>query len=182
MLKTEDELQSPARGLAIRSGLLPEGMRLLLIGLFLLTGAAYAGEPKPCVFCEIVAGRGAAAVVYRDEQVMAFMDIAPHNPGHVLVIPVAHASDILEVHTATAEEMMVVAQKIARAIRKAGLKADGFNFRMNVGAAAGQSVFHAHLHVVPRFVGDAGGQTHVVARVPVGELESVAAQIRAQLE
>ena len=146
-------------------------MRLLLVCLMLATGTAFAGEPKPCVFCEIVAGRAEAAIVYRDERVVAFMDIAPHNPGHVLVIPVQHDVDILTVPAATAQEMMVVAQKIARAIRKAGLKADGFNFRMNAGAAAGQTVFHAHLHVIPRYAGDAGGQTHVGERVPVAELE-----------
>lgn len=157
-------------------------MRLLLIGLLMATGVAFAEEPKPCVFCEIVAGRAEAAVVYRDEHVVAFMDIAPHNPGHVLVVPVQHAADILTVPAETAKEMMVVAQKIARAIRKAGLQADGFNFRMNAGTPAGQTVFHAHLHVVPRFVGDAGGQRHVGERVPVSELEPIAAKIRAQLE
>ena len=157
-------------------------MRLLLIGLLLAAGVAFAAEPKPCVFCEIVAGRAEAAVVYRDERVVAFMDIAPHNPGHVLVVPVQHADDILTVPDDTAKEMMVVAQKIARAIRRAGLQADGFNFRMNAGAAAGQTVFHTHLHVVPRFVGDAGGQRHVGDRVPVAELEPIAAKIRAQLE
>lgn len=157
-------------------------MQLLLIGWLLATGVAFAGEPKPCVFCEILAGRAEAAVVYRDERVVAFMDIAPHNPGHVLVIPASHAADILEVPAATAEAMMAVAQKIARAIRLAGFQADGFNFRTNAGVAAGQTVFHAHLHVVPRFTGDAGGQAHQGGRVPVGELEPLAARIRAQLQ
>jgi histidine triad (HIT) family protein len=157
-------------------------MRLLLLGLFMAAGIVCAGEPKPCVFCEIVAGRTEAAVVYRDERVVAFMDIAPHNPGHVLVVPVQHADDILTVPTDTAEEMMVVAQRSARAIRKAGLKADGFNFRMNAGAAAGQTVFHAHLHVVPRFVGDEGGDRHPQGKLPLSELEPIAAKIRAQLE
>ena len=157
-------------------------MRLLLIGLLLAAGVAFAAEPKPCVFCEIVAGRAEAAIVYRDAHVVAFMDIAPHNPGHVLVVPVQHADDILTVPDDTAKDMMVVAQKIARAIRRAGLQADGFNFRMNAGAAAGQTVFHTHLHVVPRFVGDAGGQRHVGDRVPVAELDPIAARIRVQLE
>ena len=162
--------------------MVPEGMRLLLIGLFLVAGVAFAGEPKTCVFCEIAAGRDEAAIVYRYERVVAFMDIAPHNPGHVLVVPVQHAADILTVPADTAKELMVVAQKIARAIRKAGLPAEGFNFRMNAGAAAGQTVFHAHLHVVPRYAGDAGGQSHEAERVPVRELEPIAARIRAQLE
>ena len=156
-------------------------MRLFLFCLLLVGTAAAADGPKPCVFCEIVAGRGAAAVVFRDDRVVAFMDIAPHNPGHVLVIPVQHAEDILAVPAATAEAMMVVAQRIARAIQKAGIKAEGFNFRMNAGAAAGQTVFHAHLHVVPRFVGD-GGDRHPGERVTTGELEAIAARIRAQLE
>ena len=148
----------------------------------LVAGAAFAGEPSPCVFCDIVAGRAPAAIVFRDERVVAFMDHSPHNPGHVLVVPVQHAADILGVPAATAEEMMVVAQKVARAIRKSGLKADGFNFRMNTGAAAGQTVFHTHLHVIPRYVDDAGGQSHVGERLPVDELEPIAAKIRAELE
>ena len=161
--------------------MLPEGMRLLFFCLCLASVCA-ADTPKPCVFCEIVAGRREAAVVLRDERVIAFMDIAPHNPGHVLVIPVQHAEDILGVTASTAEEMMVAAQRIARAIRKAGIRAEGFTFRMNAGAAAGQTVFHAHLHVVPRFAGDGGGDKHSAERPAAAELEAIAAKIRAQLE
>ena len=137
--------------------------------------------PKPCVFCEIAAGRlEPELVVYRDELVLAFMDIAPGNPGHVLVVPAQHADDIVAVPAATAQRMIVVAQCIARAIRRTELRAEGFNFILNTGRAAGQTVFHAHLHVVPRYSGDSGGHGDKPRRrLMIEELAPMAAKIRA---
>ena len=164
-------------------------MRIIRHALLPLFVAVFAGltqaadTPKPCVFCEIAAGRlEAELVVYRDELVVAFMDIAPGNPGHVLVVPAAHADDIVATPAATAERTIVVAQRIARAIRRTDLKAEGFNLVMNAGRAAGQTVLHAHLHLIPRFAGDAGGHgERARERVPVEELAPVAAKIRAAL-
>lgn len=165
-------------------------LRLAAIALALVAGfIAHAGDvlaggaSRPCIFCEIVAGRlEAELVVYRDELVVAFMDIAPGNPGHVLIVPAVHADDIVGTPAETAERMMVVAQRLARAIRRTDLKAEGFNFLVNTGRVAGQTVFHAHLHVVPRFAGDSGGHgDRPRQRLTVEELAPVAAGIRAAL-
>jgi len=161
--------------------MLPEGMRLLFFCLCLASVCA-ADTPKPCVFCEIVAGRREAAVVLRDERVIAFMDIAPHNPGHVLELRLQLAGDSLGGPAARAVVLWVAARRRAAASPKAGIRAEGFTFRMNAGAAAGQTVFHAHLHVVPRFAGDGGGDKHSAERPAAAELEAIAAKIRAQLE
>ncbi len=158
---------------------------LVLVGLACSAAALAAQDsvsPR-CVFCEIVAGRGTAAVVHRDDLVVAFLDIAPRNPGHVLVVPVAHADDIVATPAATAERMMVVAQRIARAIRRTDLRAEGFNFVMNTGRAAGQTVFHAHLHIMPRYAGDEpAGADHQRTRVTPESLAPIAEKIRAALE
>lgn len=151
--------------------------------LALLAGRAVAEPAAPdCVFCAIVAGKRAASIVHRDELVVAFLDHAPRNPGHVLVVPVAHADDIVATPAATAERIMVVAQRIARAIRRTDLRAEGFNFILNTGASAGQTVFHAHLHVMPRHAGDQpAGADHQRPRVGPEVLAPVAAKIRAAL-
>ena len=167
-----------------------------LFALFLTSVASLviAEETAPCVFCEIVAGRlQSEGVVYRDEKVVAFLSIGPRNPGHVLVVPVVHRENFLLVPPDTMHAMTDAAQKIAEAIKRTDLKAEGFQVQINTGKAAGQSMFHAHLHVIPRFAGDdapanAGGQTSptVTVRPPeplvaMSELAPVAAKIRAAL-
>ena len=109
------------------------------------------------MFCDIIAGRTPASVVYRDERCMAFMDIRPLTPGHLLVVPLAHASSLVELDAATGGHLFVVAQKLAAAVRASGLKADGINLCLADGEAAGQEVLHVHLHVFPRFAGDGFG-------------------------
>jgi histidine triad (HIT) family protein len=157
-------------------------MKSLLIVLLLCPASlGLAGENKPCVFCEIVAGTRPACIVYRDPDVVAFLSIAPQNPGHVLVVPVRHADGILDLPPATARAMMAVAQKIAQAIRQTDLTAEGIRLQMNTGAAAGQSVMHAHLHVMPRLAGDREPPTNT-PQVPLSELQPVADKIRAKLE
>ncbi|HYC70044.1 MAG TPA: HIT domain-containing protein [Opitutaceae bacterium] len=152
----------------------------MTILLILAAPALAADAPAPCAFCEIAAGTRPAVVVHRDDRVLAFMDRAPRNPGHVLVVPVAHAENYLEVPPDTLAAMAALAQELGRALRRTDLKADGINVAMNTGPAAGQSVFHAHLHVIPRFAHDdppsAGSRI-----VPPDRLEIAAAKIRAAL-
>lgn len=147
---------------------------LLLLALAL---TARAEDKKPCVFCEIIAGRIPASVVYRDDLVIAFMDHAPVNPGHVLVVPVQHAELLTDVPPSTAGQMMRVAQIVARGIQKTDLKTEGIRVTLNSGKAAGQEVPHAHLHVVPHYAGD--DRQPVVARA---ELDRVAEKIRGGLK
>lgn len=153
-------------------------MRIFLF--LLLLSPALAQAPKPCVFCEIVAGRSPAAIVYRDEQCLAFLSIGPRNPGHVLVVPLVHADNFPGVPAATMHAMTDAAHQIAAAIRRTDLKCEGFVLQMNTGAAADQTVFHAHLHVIPRFAGEPA-ERKPEPRVPLAELEPVAAKIRAAL-
>ncbi len=145
--------------------------------------AAAAAEtaPAPCVFCEIAAGRTGQAdrEVYRDDLAVAFMDRAPRNPGHVLVVPLRHAENALEVPPATLAHLAVVAQRLAQAIRRTDLRAEGFNLQTNAGRAAGQTVFHLHVHVIPRFAGEPPPGEKAVAAP--ADLAAAAAKIRAAL-
>jgi len=153
-----------------------------LFCFLVLLGAAAAQPAQPCVFCEIVAGtRQQEGIVYRDDRVIAFLSIGPRNPGHVLIIPAAHAENFLEVPADTMHAMTDTAKKIAEAIKRTDLRMDGFVLQMNTGKAAGQSVFHAHLHLIPRFDGEAEEQ-RPQPRVSMEELAPVAAKIRAALD
>ena len=106
------------------------------------------------VFSKILNGSLPAAFVYRDETVSAFMDIQPINPGHVLVIPNKSARTLAELPQSTAAHMFSVGQKIAAALRRTDLACEGVNLFMADGVAAGQTVFHMHLHVFPRYTED----------------------------
>jgi histidine triad (HIT) family protein len=109
---------------------------------------------EECVFCRIVKGASSASVAYSDEKVMAFMDIQPVNPGHVLVIPRAHASQLSELDGETGAHMFKIAMRISKALRISGIRCEGTNLFLADGEAAFQDVFHVHLHVIPRFRGD----------------------------
>jgi histidine triad (HIT) family protein len=151
---------------------------LLLLGVLSLRAAQPA---QPCVFCEIIAGtRQQEGIVYRDDKVIAFLSIGPRNPGHVLVVPVAHAEGFLEVPAGTMHAMTDTTKRIAEAIKRTDLKMDGFVLQLNTGKAAGQSVFHAHLHIIPRYAGEPAAKTPE-DRVGMDVLAPVAAKIRAAL-
>lgn len=151
-------------------------MRYLVL-LFLGALSLAAAEARRCVFCEIVAGVRENAEIYRDDMVMAFLSIGPRNPGHVLVIPLAHAEDFMTVPLETMHAMTDAALKMAEAMGRTDITMEGFHLQMNTGKAAGQSVFHAHLHIIPRFSGEAPAKTPE-DRVPMAELEPVAEKIR----
>ncbi len=154
------------------------------VSLLLLVATGLAGgevAKKPCVFCAIVAGeRQQDSVVYRDEKCVAFLSIGPRNPGHALIVPVVHADNFLEMPPDTLHAMTDAAKKIAEAIKRTDLKMEGFVLQMNTGKAAGQSVFHAHLHIIPRYEGEPPEKKPEVM-VPQEELALVAAKIRAAL-
>lgn len=106
------------------------------------------------VFERIIAGELPATFVYRDELVAAFLDIQPVTRGHTLVVPLIKAATLDELPTATGERMFSVAQRIATAMRASDLDCDGINLFLADGVAAGQTVFHLHLHVLPRYAED----------------------------
>ena len=107
-----------------------------------------------CVFCDIVAGEAPAIRIHEDGDYLAILDIRPFTRGHTLVFPKAHTVDLTDTPAQTLAGMAALGQRIAMAARACGLHADGNNLAINDGKAAFQSVFHIHLHVVPRQAGD----------------------------
>src|SRR6478609_2377405 len=107
-----------------------------------------------CVFCAIVADEAPAVRIYEDDDYLAILDIRPFTRGHTLVIPKRHTVDLTDTPPATVAGMAAIGQRIANAARASGLHADGNNIAINDGKPAFQSVFHIHLHVVPRHDGD----------------------------
>ena len=135
-----------------------------------------------CIFCSILAGSAPASIVYRDERCTAFMDILPINPGHVLVVPNRHAGMLSELDPEDGAQMFRVARQIAAAQRGGGLRCEGINLLVADGEAAGQEVFHVHLHVLPRFSGDAFGfRRRSYGSAPRAELDAIAALLRQRL-
>ena len=108
-----------------------------------------------CEFCEIVAGRSPASVVYRDQDCMAFMDLRPVTAGHLLVVPIEHATHLADLTEGQA--LFALAQRLTAALRHSALKPEGVNLHLADGEAAGQEIFHVHLHVIPRYRGDGFG-------------------------
>jgi histidine triad (HIT) family protein len=133
-----------------------------------------------CIFCRIAAGEAPAARVLETPAVLAFLDIAPVNYGHTLVIPKSHYENLLDLPDGLWTEMGQVCRRVAQALR-ATLSAQGFNLDMNNFAAAGQVVFHAHLHVIPRYYTD-GLQLFPQESYKPGEMEKTGEQLRRFLE
>ena len=106
-----------------------------------------------CIFCKIAMGEIPSNTVYEDNDFRVILDIAPANPGHCLILPKNHAADIFEMDEELVAKAHRLAKKIATALKSA-LKAEGVNILQNNGAAAGQSVSHYHIHVIPRNTGD----------------------------
>lgn len=138
-----------------------------------------------CIFCRIVAGDAEASIIFKDEFVTVFLDIRPVIQGHSLVVPNVHYSKLGSIDQIHAREMFVAGQRIGDAIRSSDLRCEGINLFMADGSAAGQTVFHCHLHVIPRYVGDGFSP-----RFPVGygkqparsELDRIAAKIAASMK
>jgi histidine triad (HIT) family protein len=116
-----------------------------------------------CVFCAIVAGEAEASLVHADDDVVAFLDIAPVTPGHLLVVPRRHAPGLADLPAELMSKVAAVGQRLAGALRAAGregeLRCEGVNLFLADGAVAFQEVFHLHLHVLPRYAGDPFGLT-----------------------
>jgi histidine triad (HIT) family protein len=110
-----------------------------------------------CVICKLLSGELEVSLVYEDDVCSALMDIQPINTGHVLVVPRRHAAHLAELDAEDGAQMFRVAQRVAAALRRCDLKCEGVNFFLADGEAAGQEVFHVHLHVFPRYAGDGFG-------------------------
>jgi diadenosine tetraphosphate (Ap4A) HIT family hydrolase len=111
-------------------------------------------ELNNCIFCKIIKGEAAASIVYEDEICLAFMDIQPVTPGHVLVVPRQHAFGLADLPTEIGGHLFQIGQKISAGLKQSPIRCEGINFFLADGAVAFQTVFHVHLHVIPRFAGD----------------------------
>jgi histidine triad (HIT) family protein len=130
-----------------------------------------------CIFCAIAAGDGPAEIVDSDEHTVAFMDINPATRGHALVIPRAHSADLMEISDEDLERTMVAARRLARKI-DAALHPAGFNVLNACGAAAWQTVFHFHFHVIPRYEDDPLKLPWIPRGAEAEEIAAVAEGIR----
>jgi histidine triad (HIT) family protein len=141
-------------------------------------------ERGACVFCRILEGHEKASFVAQGSDAVAFLDVHPINEGHTLVVPRKHAATIGEVDEIAAVAMWSLARRVAAALRTSGLRCEGINLYLAEGAAAGQEVFHSHLHVIPRWQGDGFGirfPPHYGAAAPREALDDIAARLRKRL-
>lgn len=118
---------------------------------------------RECVFCAIVAGRAEASLVFEDETVVVWMDLNPVTHGHLLVVPRRHAVGLEDLDVLTSAHVWSVGHEMAKALRRSSLACQGINFVVCDGEAAFQTVFHFHLHVIPRYPGDGAGEPFQVA-------------------
>ena len=142
-----------------------------------------------CVFCDIVARTKPASVVYEDHESLVLMDLVQEVPGHALVIPRIHYEGLADLPPATGAHLFQVGQRVAAALKRSGLRCEGVQLALADGEAAGQDVFHVHLHVLARYVGDPPGKVlreilrpnwqKPEVRPPREELDRLAAQIGA---
>lgn len=129
-----------------------------------------------CIFCKIIVGEVPSQKVYEDDLVVAFLDIAPINAGHTLLIPKEHHANLLDCPEEVLRSLIVVLQKLGRAVSEA-VGADGFNVGLNNGRAAGQIVDHTHFHIIPRFTND-GLKSWSQRKYEIGEDAATAEKIR----
>jgi histidine triad (HIT) family protein len=141
-------------------------------------------ESAACIFCRIVEGKEKASFVAQGSDAVAFLDLFPINEGHTLVVPRKHAASIGEVDEIAAVAMWSLARRVAAGLRASGLRCEALNFFFADGAAAGQEVFHSHLHVIPRWQGDGFGikfPPHYGAATDRKTLDDIAARLRKRL-
>ncbi|MDF2905070.1 MAG: hypothetical protein K0R34_391 [Herbinix sp.] len=133
-----------------------------------------------CIFCKIIAGEIPSAIVYEDADFKAIMDIFPAAKGHVIILSKRHVANLYELDDDTATKALLVARKLAKAIQSE-LQCEGINLLQNNGEAAGQTIFHFHMHLIPRYQGDQVKTTWTPGKYEEGEAASVAAAIAAKL-
>ena len=137
-----------------------------------------------CIFCRIVEGKEKASFVAQGSDAVAFLDLHPITEGHTLIVPRKHAASIGEVDEIAAVAMWSLARRVAAGLRASGLRCEAINLFLADGAAAGQEVFHSHLHVIPRWQGDGFGikfPPHYGAAAERKQLDEIAGRLRKQI-
>jgi len=135
---------------------------------------------KDCIFCKIVKKEIPSNIVYENDKVMAFLDANPTNPGHTLVVPKKHFPSLLETDDNAVKELFVAVKRVANAVKEA-VGAQGINIGVNNDRAAGQIIFHTHVHVIPRFTGD-GLQMWPQGKYQKGQAENIKKEITKHLK
>jgi histidine triad (HIT) family protein len=130
-----------------------------------------------CVFCKIIGGQIPSIKVYEDAKTLAFMDINPVNPGHCLVVPKEHAKNLMESSPEALADAMRTVQKVAQAVQKA-LDPHGINLLQANGPGAAQSVFHLHIHIIPRVAGDDLTMNWGLVKGDMAEISAIAGKIK----
>ena len=133
-----------------------------------------------CIFCKIANGKIPAATLYEDENFRVILDLGPASKGHALILPKSHAANIYELSDEMAAKAMILAKKMATAMT-AALKCDGFNIVQNNGECAGQTVFHFHMHLIPRYKGDQVGITWHPRELSDADKEEILLKVKEQL-
>lgn len=133
-----------------------------------------------CVFCKIIAGEIPSTTVYEDGDFKAIMDISPAAKGHIIILPKKHCDNLFELEEQLASKVLVVARKLAIAIKEQN-GCEGVNILQNNGEAAGQTVFHYHMHIIPRYKEDQVRIEWMHRKYEEGEAASLAAAIAKRL-
>jgi histidine triad (HIT) family protein len=133
-----------------------------------------------CIFCRIVHKQAPASIIYENKTVLSFLDIRPLNIGHTLVIPKSHNIDIFDIPEKELAKIYKISKQISIAVKKA-TNADGISLIQQNGKAAGQDIFHLHVHVIPRFEGQKLPSFSELKEVDRGKLENMAETIKKQL-
>ncbi len=134
-----------------------------------------------CIFCKIAAGEIPSATLYEDEDFRVILDLGPATRGHALILPKGHYKDLTELPEELAGKAMILAKKVVTAAIKA-LGCDGCNVVQNNGEAAGQTVFHFHMHLIPRYNGDQAGVTWKPGTLSEEDKEEITACMKAALQ
>ena len=137
-------------------------------------------KKQDCIFCRIISGEIPSTTIYENSKFKVIMDIAPANKGHVLILPKEHYDNIYDIDTATAGELFELAVMTARALQSV-LDCDGMNILQNNGTVAGQTVFHFHMHIIPRYEGDTVNIGWKELSYEDGEMEQLREAIRKEM-
>ena len=129
-----------------------------------------------CIFCKIIDGEIPSTTVYEDDRCKAILDVNPAARGHVIVLPKTHAANVFEIPDEDLAHAICVAKKIATA-QKQAYNCDGVNILQNNGEAAGQTVFHLHIHVIPRFDGDTVNMKWIPGEMPE-DMDAIAEELK----
>jgi histidine triad (HIT) family protein len=133
-----------------------------------------------CIFCKVAGHEIPAEIIFEDNQTFAFLDIHPRAPGHTLIIPKKHAENVLDAEAEALQALALTLKKVT-GILHSSLKPAGFTIGINQGKEAGQAVNHLHIHLMPRFKSDGGGNIHsIVNNPPTESIAQIAARIRQQ--